>query len=157
MQNICSYTKDMLQYKRHALIQKMPSITKYMHLQTDKDKSYLPVSTRRPRQRLRSDPCNYCLERRPFYWMFISNKFYGAKQTEDLENRVCKTNDRQLLSFIWWMIAHGFELNHLDSSVAPGLAKVDQREKNLAKAILNTSNIKELMAWHSYVKACSLQ
>ena len=37
------------------------------------------------------------------------------------------------------MIAHGFKLNHLDSSVAPGLAKVDQREKNLEKAILKTS------------------
>ena len=146
MQNICSYTKDMLQYERHAPIQKTcsntkePSITKYMHLQTDKEKSYLPVSTRRPRQRLRSDPCNYCLERRPFYWVFISNQFYGAKQTEDLENRICKTNnDRRPLTFIWWMIAHGFKLNHLYSSVAPGLAKVDKREKNLAKAILSIS------------------
>ena len=34
------------------------------------------------------------------------------------------------------MIALGFKLNHLDSSVAPGLAKVDKREKDLAKAIL---------------------
>ena len=111
-----------------------------MHLQTDKENSYLPVSTRRPRQRLRSDPCNYCLERRPFYWVFISNQFYGAKQTEDLENRICKTNnDRRPLTFIWWMIAHGFKLNHLYSSVAPGLAKVDKREKNLAKAILSIS------------------
>ena len=37
------------------------------------------------------------------------------------------------------MIAHGFKLNHLYSSVAPGLAKVDKREKNLAKAILSIS------------------
>ena len=107
IKNICSYTKDMLQYKRHAPIQKTcsntkePSITKYMHLQTDKEKSYLPVSTRRPRQRLRSDPCNYYLERRPFYPVFISNQFYSSKQTEDLENRSCNTtNDRQLLTFI---------------------------------------------------------
>ena len=101
IQKTCSYTKDILQYKRYAQIQKIPSITKYMHLQTDKEMSYLPVSTRRPRQRLRSDPCKYCLERRPFYSMFISNKFYGAKQTEDLENRICRTNNgRQLLTFI---------------------------------------------------------
>ena len=50
------------------------------------------------------------------------------------------------------MIAHGFKLNHLDSSVAPGFAKVDKREKNLEKAILKISKIKELMAlqFHSY-------
>ena len=101
IQKVCFNKKYLLVYKVYAPIQKIPSITKYMHLQTDKEKSYLPVSTRRPRPRLRSDPCNFCLERRPFYSMFISNKFYGAKQTEDLENRICRTNNgRQLLTFI---------------------------------------------------------
>ena len=27
---------------------------------------------------------------------FIRCSFYGAQQTEDLENRICKANDRQL-------------------------------------------------------------
>ena len=49
---ISSNTKDMLQYQRYP---------RYMHLQTDKENSNLPASTRRPRQRLRSDPWTFNL------------------------------------------------------------------------------------------------